>query len=111
MGLVYLQYLPGPKIFKCRSCKAHSASNDQIYSKQFQGRYGTAYLFNKVVNVSLGPEEDRELITGRHTVNDIYCSCCQQILGWRYEKATVLSEKYKEGKYILEIARMLKEGW
>jgi len=36
------------------------------------------------VNVSVGPNEDRHLLTGLHTVNDIYCSCCQQILGWRY---------------------------
>jgi hypothetical protein len=36
------------------------------------------------VNVSLGPNEDRYLMTGMHTVNDIYCSCCQKLLGWRY---------------------------
>lgn len=36
------------------------------------------------VNISLGPNEDRQLISGLHTVNDIYCSSCQQILGWRY---------------------------
>lgn len=36
------------------------------------------------VNVTLGPNEDRYLRTGRHTVNDIYCICCQEILGWRY---------------------------
>ena len=36
------------------------------------------------VNISLGPNEDRHLMSGLHTVNDIYCSSCQQILGWRY---------------------------
>lgn len=36
------------------------------------------------VNVCLGPIEERELISGLHTVNDIYCSSCQQILGWKY---------------------------
>ena len=29
------------------------------------------------VNVTLGPKEDRLLITGLHTVADIYCNCCQ----------------------------------
>ncbi|BAH94846.1 Os10g0369500 [Oryza sativa Japonica Group] len=62
------------------------------------------------VNISLGPNEDRYLMTGLHTVKDIYCSCCQQILGWRYEKAYEESEKYKEGKFILEKARMWKEA-
>jgi hypothetical protein len=42
------------------------------------------------VNICLGPNEDRYLITGLHTVNDIYCSCCQQILGWRYVSTNML---------------------
>eukprot|EP01018_Ginkgo_biloba_P017600 Gb_32056 [translate_table: standard] len=63
-----------------------------------------------LVNVCLGPKEDRVLMTGLHTVNDIYCSCCHQILGWKYEKAYEEQEKYKEGKYIIEKTRMLKEG-
>lgn len=111
MGLLFLQSLPGKRIFKCRCCKAHSASADDIISKEFYGRYGRAYLFNSVVNVRFGPSEDRQLLTGLHTVNDIYCSSCQQILGWRYEKAYEESQKYKEGNYILEKARMVKEGW
>lgn len=111
MGLIFQEYLPGPRIFKCSNCKAHSAAHDQIYSKHFQGRFGRAYLFNSVVNVCLGPKEDRLLLTGLHTVNDIYCKCCHQIMGWRYEKAYDDQEKYKEGKYIMEKTRMLKEGW
>jgi len=61
------------------------------------------------VNVSFGPNEDRQLMTGMHTVNDIYCNCCQRLLGWRYEKAYDEDQKYKEGKYILEKNMMLKE--
>jgi hypothetical protein len=52
----------------------------------------------------------RLLITGLHTVADIYCSCCQQVLGWKYEQAFEESQKYKEGKYIIEKAKMVKEG-
>jgi hypothetical protein len=36
------------------------------------------------VNVCLRPKENRMLITGLHVVADIYCNCCQQILGWKY---------------------------
>lgn len=111
MGLLLVETLPGPKVFKCRCCKVDAASHDAIISKDFHGRFGRAYLFKDVVNVVLGPKEDRHLMTGLHTVNDIYCRCCQQILGWKYEKAYDETQKYKEGKFILEKARMLKEGW
>ncbi|KAI0516437.1 putative yippee-like protein Os10g0369500 isoform X3 [Dendrobium catenatum] len=110
MGLLFVETLPGPKVFKCKLCKVDSASQDEIVSKDFQGRYGRAYLFEKVVNVCLGPNEDRHLLSGLHTVNDVHCSSCQQILGWRYEKAYEESQKYKEGKYILEKAKVMKVG-
>lgn len=41
-------------------------------------------MLNYRVNVSVGPQEDRLMTTGRHTVADIYCNCCQQIVGWKY---------------------------
>ena len=74
----------------------------------FQGRHGRAYLFNDAVNVTLGPSEDRMLITGLHTVADIFCTCCNTNLGWKYEQAYEDSQKYKEGKYIIEKARVMK---
>jgi hypothetical protein len=80
-------------------------------SKSFQGRTGRAYLFNTVVNVSLGPTEDRILNTGLHKVSDIYCNCCDIYLGWKYEEAFEQSQKYKEGKAVLEKARMTREEW
>lgn len=80
-------------------------------SKAFQGRHGRAYLFSKVANVSLGVKEDRLLITGLHTVCDIYCVSCSALLGWKYETAYEQSQKYKEGKAVLEKARMTREEW
>lgn len=41
-------------------------------------------MVNYRVNVSVGPQEDRMMTTGKHTVADIYCNCCQQIVGWKY---------------------------
>ena len=43
-------------------------------------------------------------------MSDIYCSCCQQVLGWKYLQAFEESQKYKEGKFIIEKAKMVKEG-
>ncbi|XP_009344959.1 putative yippee-like protein Os10g0369500 [Pyrus x bretschneideri] len=111
MGRLFIETLSGPRIFRCRCCKVDFASHDDIVSKDFQGRHGRAYLFRNVVNIALGPIEERQLTSGLHTVNDIHCSSCLQILGWKYEKAYEPSEKYKEGMFILEKERMLKEGW
>lgn len=36
------------------------------------------------VNISMGVKEDRNLITGLHTVADVYCNSCQTVLGWKY---------------------------
>lgn len=36
------------------------------------------------MNITLGPKEERLLMTGLHTVADIYCTCCSTVLGWKY---------------------------
>ncbi|XP_023813832.1 yippee-like c isoform X1 [Oryzias latipes] len=78
----------------------------------FQGSQGRAYLFNSVVNVGCGPAEERVLLTGLHAVADIYCENCKTTLGWKYEHAFESSQKYKEGKFIIELAHMIKDnGW
>jgi hypothetical protein len=59
------------------------------------------------VNVSVGRQEDRMMTTGKHTVADIFCNCCQRIVGWKYESAYEKSQKYKEGKFILEREKMI----
>lgn len=48
MGRLFIETLSGPKIFKCKCCKVDSASQDDIVSKDFQGRFGRAYLFRNV---------------------------------------------------------------
>ncbi|KAF8720690.1 hypothetical protein HU200_023592 [Digitaria exilis] len=93
MGLLFVQVLPrgdgdpgspAAAVLRCRRCRLDAASTSAILSKDFQGQYGRGYLFDRVVNITLGPNEDRHLSTGLHTVNDIYCVCCQEIIGWRY---------------------------
>mmetsp|Transcript_11365 Transcript_11365/g.19449 ORF Transcript_11365/g.19449 Transcript_11365/m.19449 type:complete len:114 (+) Transcript_11365:218-559(+) len=110
MGRLFKAYLSGNKVYACVTCHSHLASHEDIISKSFQGRHGTAYLFNNVVNVSLGPKEDRTLITGLHTVADIYCNVCETVLGWKYLEAFEDNQKYKENKFIIEKAMMCKEN-
>ncbi|KAE8752987.1 hypothetical protein FOCC_FOCC000333 [Frankliniella occidentalis] len=130
MVKTFQAYLPHcHRTYSCIHCRAHLANHDELISKNvkslgafnqvaletidsFQGSQGRAYLFNSVVNVGCGPAEERVLLTGLHAVADIYCECCKTTLGWKYELAFESSQKYKEGKYIIELAHMIKEnGW
>jgi len=36
------------------------------------------------VNISIGEMEDRQMMTGLHTVADIFCVGCGSIVGWQY---------------------------
>ena len=63
---------------------------------------GRAFLFDHCVNVDIGPAEERPLMTGLHSVSDIFCKRCKGLVGWTYIKAYEASQKYKEGKFILE---------
>jgi len=100
------------RTYSCIHCRAHLANHDELISKSFQGSQGRAYLFNSVVNVGCGQAEERVLLTGLHAVADIFCESCKTTLGWKYEHAFESSQKYKEGKYIIELAHMIKEnGW
>ena len=71
-------------------------------SQNFRGQHGKAYLFAAVVNIDEGPANERNMTTGRHLVRDISCKQCKETVGWKYDKAYEASEKYKEGKFILE---------
>ncbi|KAE8661613.1 Protein yippee-like [Hibiscus syriacus] len=101
MGRLFVVNLEG-KVYSCKHCKIHLALVDDIVSKSFQSRHGKAYLFSKVVNVSAGEKEDRMMMTGLHTVVDIFCIGCGSIVGWKYEFAHEKGQKYKEGKSVLE---------
>ncbi|ONI24593.1 hypothetical protein PRUPE_2G248800 [Prunus persica] len=58
------------------------------------------------VNVTSGEREERMMMTGLHTVADIFCVGCGSIVGWKYETAHEKSQKYKEGKSVLERVKM-----
>ena len=70
--------------------------------QNFRGQHGKAYLFAHVVNIDQEEAVERNMTTGRHVVRDIRCRQCHETVGWKYDKAYETSEKYKEGKFILE---------
>mmetsp|Transcript_26250 Transcript_26250/g.30350 ORF Transcript_26250/g.30350 Transcript_26250/m.30350 type:complete len:110 (-) Transcript_26250:97-426(-) len=109
MGKIYIEYIDNDQIYRCGSCKTHLSETDNVISKEFRGSTGPAYLIDNVINTFDGVCEDRMLLSGCHTVCDIFCSFCHNYLGWRYLKAHREDQKYKEGKYILERALLFKE--
>lgn len=118
MGLSYNIYLNSSRIYGCKNCKTHLSNHDDILSRvsrpnavlhtsaktlqNFRGQHGKAYLFDSVVNITESEPNERNMTTGRHVVRDIHCRQCKETVGWKYDKAYEASEKYKEGKFILE---------
>jgi hypothetical protein len=96
--------------YSCVHCQTNLARHEDLISKSFQGGQGRAYLFQNVVNVKCGRVEERALLTGQHSVCDISCQCCKTVLGWKYEHAYEPSQKYKEGKYIVELVHLMKDN-
>ncbi|CAK9173566.1 unnamed protein product [Ilex paraguariensis] len=101
MGRLFVITLEG-RIYSCKHCKTHLALGEDIVSKSFHCKHGKAYLFNKVANVTVGAKEERMMTTGLHSVVDLFCVGCGSIVGWKYEIAHEKSQKYKEGKSVLE---------
>ncbi|KAL5523656.1 hypothetical protein ACEPAG_7829 [Sanghuangporus baumii] len=96
--------------YACAQCSAVISLQDELISKSFSGREGRGFLMHSAVNVKHGKKEDRPLLTGMHTVADVFCIGCNDRLGWYYVKASDSSQKYKEGKYLLERAKIVKDN-
>ncbi|KAK0194979.1 yippee zinc-binding/DNA-binding /Mis18, centromere assembly-domain-containing protein [Armillaria mellea] len=105
-----IQTYDGYPSYSCAKCSAVIALQDELISKAFSGRDGRGYLMYSATNVKLGKKEDRPLLTGVHTVADVHCLGCNDRLGWYYHKASDYSQKYKEGKYLLEREKLIKEN-
>lgn len=102
MGMTFREYLAGSRVFGCQKCRTHLATIELMLSRAFNGQHGRAYLFDHVVNVYTGDPVERQMTTGKHIVRDLHCVKCHQLLGWKYDYAYEETQKYKEGKFILE---------
>lgn len=102
-----------PDTLRCGSCSTDLAFASQIVSKGFTGRHGKAFLVapphgqQSLLNLRIGRNENRQLVTGWHVVADISCGTCSTKLGWKYVDAKEASQKYKVGKFILETERVV----
>ncbi|KAG7220447.1 hypothetical protein INR49_003316 [Caranx melampygus] len=67
---------------------------------------------NKCAQQLEGEKHPRASVADILVLSDIYCENCKTTLGWKYEHAFESSQKYKEGKFIIELAHMIKDnGW
>ncbi|XP_061359119.1 protein yippee-like At4g27740 [Gastrolobium bilobum] len=96
-------------IYRCKNCQTPIALRSELLSKSYMGKTGPAFMFSHARNIIAGPKQNRELITGLYTVAGIFCSNCGEELGWKYIQAYEARQKFKEGSFIIERARIAKE--
>ncbi|CAN0911322.1 Protein yippee-like At4g27740 [Linum grandiflorum] len=99
----------GHPLYSCNNCRTPLAFHGDLLSKKFKAKSGQAYMFSHVMNVVLGEKVEKQLLTGAFKIADIRCSGCGQGLGWKYVVAYDVKQKYKEGNFILEISKLLKQ--
>ncbi|GFP93675.1 protein yippee-like at4g27745 [Phtheirospermum japonicum] len=102
-------YTTGHPLYSCKKCRNPVAVHDDLLSKKFVAKSGQAYMFGHAMNIVVGPKEDKQLMTGYFTIANIFCSKCGEGLGWTYVRAFEAREKFKEGRYIVEKAKIVKE--
>ncbi|KAL5567722.1 hypothetical protein UlMin_024297 [Ulmus minor] len=98
----------GQPLYSCRNCKNPIALRDDLLSKNYKAKSGQAYLFSHAMNIIVGKNEDKQVITGLYTIADIFCSNCGEVMGWKYLRAYDARQKNKEGKFIIERAKIAK---
>ncbi|KFY26764.1 hypothetical protein V493_03894 [Pseudogymnoascus sp. VKM F-4281 (FW-2241)] len=122
----YKLHCARPDHLKCSTCATDLAFASQIISKAFTGRHGRAYLVSppplprdaekdaqpSLINITIGRPVSRQLATGAHVVADISCAICEKVVGWKYVDAREEAQRYKVGKFILEMKRVaVVKGW
>jgi len=108
MGRTYIEYLPG-KSYCCSQCQSHIACKALLVWPGYMGHRIPAFLFRETVNLEIvGNERKTTLSTGDYTLVDVHCRVCGTYLGWKYVSAPDNSEKYKQGMFLLEQAKLIE---
>lgn len=112
MGLRYSTHIDSKRTsattYGCSGCRTHLSTSQLVLSKDYRGQTGDAYLMDKVVNVKQGEPDMRTMLTGRYLVSDIMCHQCGHRVGWKYHHTDAKNQKFKEGRYILEVNTIVK---
>ncbi|CCW61505.1 unnamed protein product [Phytomonas sp. EM1] len=93
---------PNDTGYGCAFCSTHLCLASDVLSRTFHGKHGKAFLVNRCENYYVGPQEQKELITGTHIVRDVFCTFCDKNIGWCYDFALDEQERYKVHRFVLE---------
>ncbi|KAL5743613.1 hypothetical protein ACOSQ2_026729 [Xanthoceras sorbifolium] len=99
----------GQPFYSCRNCSTPLAFQDDLLSTSFMVASGKAYMFAHAMNIALGTREDKMMMTGSYTIANINCCKCGEELGWKYLTAHEPTQKYKEGNFVLENSKMIRD--
>lgn len=106
MGRLYLDYLDSRHVYTCANCHTHFVDSENLISKvthtktlfivckelsweDWQGLFilecvSILIINHHRVNVFVGPESEKTMMTGLHRVCDIFCKICFKTVGWTY---------------------------
>ncbi|WVZ02633.1 hypothetical protein V8G54_023439 [Vigna mungo] len=115
MGRIFTVELEG-RSYGCKSCKTHLALADDLISR-FAILMGVLFLFNSVIQCELHDWSARgkddafwTAYCGRYLLLLLWSNCWLEIFAIFYqESAHERSQKYKEGKFVLERGRIVDE--
>ncbi|TKY68769.1 yippee protein [Spatholobus suberectus] len=95
--------------YRCKNCQNPIVFRGELLAKNYLAKTGRALMFSHARNIVIGPKQERSLITGAYAVAGIFCNNCGEELGWKYLQAYDARQKFKEGKFIIETAKIVKE--
>ncbi|XP_010688131.2 protein yippee-like At3g08990 [Beta vulgaris subsp. vulgaris] len=99
--------------YTCKYCGTPLGLPADIISKSLHCRHGTAYLFKNIVNITVEENVPPVVIIGTgvlggmQKVEEIFCVRCGSDVGWKYEDADELSQRYKQAKFMLGRKQLL----
>jgi hypothetical protein len=105
---------PIPRALACKQCMTAITSISSLLpleaippeSRAFRGFSGKASLFTETCNVILSTPRVHLMATGAHTMQELTCSKCSTYLGWKINKASDQSERWKEGHFLMELENL-----
>jgi len=87
----------------CKQCGALICSLKSLVSSSYRGFAGKAALTAEATNVRYDRPSIQLMTSGAYTIQEIMCSGCSSYLGWKMIHAHERTERWKEGKHILEL--------
>ncbi|KAJ7218042.1 hypothetical protein GGX14DRAFT_695986 [Mycena pura] len=105
---------PIPRPLSCKQCKTCITSYNALLPpsaipsdrRDFRGFSGKASLFTETYNVTLLGPKVQLMQTGAHMLAEIHCTNCDQYLGYKIVRAFEKSERWKEERFLLEMAEL-----